>query len=453
MKLFTNKMIPLALTVVMFGGLLAGCSKSTETPAASTASSTAPTTAPTEAATDAPATPAPDEKITLTVAMQSSDWSDAAQQMMDKFTELHPNIKIDFSQIPNDTSAEYLQPKAAANSLPDLFTIDGGDFGSQLAENGLIADLTNTDAGKDVVDGLKGVFTSKSGKLFGIAGGLSTSLIYYNKKLFEQAGITTMPQNWEEFLADCEILKGKGITPLTVAGGDGTINNTIWSTGFADSVISKDPEAVKKITAGTFDFNTPEYADVFTKAKTLYDKGYLVKGVVSLMYGQSNDLFMQGKAAMSFSGIWLAGTMMKSDFGTGVFMAPWNMKDQAKVPILATETGFGVAEGKHKDAAIQLLNFMTMGEGYYIYQNKKGNIPMMKATDESKIKIDPLISTYIKDSQASPVTGPLWFEFLPSEVQSKLVQTFQRVFTGELTPDAAAKFTDDTYKEAIKNKK
>jgi hypothetical protein len=58
----------------------------------------------------------------------------------------------------------------------------------------------------------------------------------------------------------------------------------------------------------------------------------------------------------------------------------------------------------------------------------------------------------VEEMQKSKTSGPLWFEFLPSEVQSKLVQTFQRVLTGELTPDQAAKFTDDTYKEAIKKK-
>jgi multiple sugar transport system substrate-binding protein/raffinose/stachyose/melibiose transport system substrate-binding protein len=432
MKMSAKRTVSLVLSVIMTCGLFYGCSKTTTTPTGSAAA--AVTTAPVET----PAVTAkPDEKITLTVSLMSSDFTDAAQQIMDKFSVKYPNIKVEFAQIPNDTTAEYLQPKAAANSLPDFTSMDGGPFGAQLAENGMIADLKDTDAGKNEIDGLKPVFTSKSGKLFGIAGGLSTTLIYYNKKLFDQAGITQLPQNWEEFLAVCEKLKNKKIVPLTVAGADGTINNTIWSNGFANSVIAKDSDAVKKIADGTFDFNTKEYADIFTKTKLLFDKGYLVKGVVSLLYGQSNDLFMQGKAAMSFSGIWLAGTMMKSDFGTGVF---------------APETGFSVAEGKHKDAALKLLNFITSEEGYYIYQNKRGNIPMLKTIDATKVKIDPAITAYVEEMQKSEKTGPLWFEFLPSPVQSKLVQTFQRVLTGELTPDQAAKFTDDTYKEAIKKK-
>ncbi|WP_168735709.1 ABC transporter substrate-binding protein [Cohnella fermenti] len=394
--------------------------------------------------------PAKEEKVTLTVSLMSSDWIDAAQEIMDRFTEKYPNIKVDFSQVPNDTNAEYLQPKAAANSLPDFMTIDGGTFGAQLADNGLLVDLSDTAAANNTIEGLKPVFTSSTGKLFGIAGGLSTTLIFYNKQLFEKAGIAELPQNWEQFLAVCEKLKAAGITPLIVAGADGTVNNTVWSNGFATNVIGKDPDAVKKIAEGTFNFNTPEYADIYGKFKTLFDKDYLIKGVTSLQYSQANDEFLQGKAAMSFSGVWLAGTMLSSDFGTGVMMPPWNVEGQERVPVVATETGFAVAEGKHKDAALKLLDFMINDEGFYIYQNKKGNVPMTVNPDPAKVKIDPLVTSYIDDLKSYSKTGPLWFEFLPSEVQATLVQTFQRVLTGELTPEQAAEFTQTTYEQAMK---
>lgn len=436
------------LSASLLSLLLYGCGQNNNEPSASSASAS-PSVSPSVPAS-ASAEPSNDEEVTLTVSLMSSDWIDAAQEIMTKFTEKYPNIKIDFSQVPNDTNAEFLQPKAAANALPDLMTIDGGSFGAQLADNGLLADLSGTDAAKNTIEGLKTVFTSSSGKLFGIAGGLSTALIYYNKELFEQAGITEMPQTWEQFLDMCEKLKQAGITPLIVAGGDGTVNNTVWSAGFATNVVGKDPDAVKKIADGTFNFNTPEYADIFAKYKTLYDKGYLIKGVTSLQYSQGTDEFLQGKAAMTFSGIWLAGTLLKTDFGTGIMAPPWNVEGQERVPVVATETGFAVAEGKHKDAALKLLDFMINGDGYYIYQNKKGNIPMTTNPDPAKLQIDPAISAYVDDLKKYSKTGPLWFEVLPSEVQASLVQTFQQVLTGDLTPEQAAEFTQKTYEATLK---
>lgn len=442
MRMVGKKGISALAAASMFSLLLYGCGPNNDEP--STSASAKPS-----ASDSASAGADNDEEVTLSVSLMSSDWIDAAQEIMNKFTEKYPNIKVDFSQVPNDTNAEYLQPKAAANALPDLMTIDGGTFGAQLADSGLLADLSGTDAAKNTIEGLKPVFTSSSGKLFGIAGGLSTALIYYNKQLFEKAGIAEMPQTWEQFLAMCEKIKQAGITPLIVAGGDGTVNNTVWSAGFATNVIGKDPDAVKKLADGTFNFNTPEYADIFAKYKELYDKGYLIKGVTSLQYSQGTDEFLQGKAAMTFSGIWLAGTLLKTDFGTGIMMPPWNAEGQERVPVVATETGFAVAEGKHKDAALKLLDFMINGDGYYIYQNKRGNVPMTVNPDAAKLQIDPMITDYVNNLKTYKSSGPLWFEVLPSEVQGSLVQTFQQVLTGDLTPAQAAEFTQKTYEQSL----
>ena len=42
----------------------------------------------------------------------------------------------------------------------------------------------------------------------------------YNKEIFEQAGVTELPTNWEEFKEVCRVIKEKtGVTPYVVAGG------------------------------------------------------------------------------------------------------------------------------------------------------------------------------------------------------------------------------------------
>ena len=43
--------------------------------------------------------------------------------------------------------------------------------------------------------------------------------IWYNKDLFEQAGIDAPPATWEELLADVQTLKDAGITPISLAAG------------------------------------------------------------------------------------------------------------------------------------------------------------------------------------------------------------------------------------------
>ena len=56
------------------------------------------------------------------------------------------------------------------------------------------------------------------GKQYGIPFDLGMVGFWYNKDLFAQAGITTPPATWDEFLADIDKLKDAGITPIAVGG-------------------------------------------------------------------------------------------------------------------------------------------------------------------------------------------------------------------------------------------
>lgn len=42
-----------------------------------------------------------------------------------------------------------------------------------------------------------------------------TTGVWYNKAMFEKAGITSVPQTWDEFLAVCQKLRDSGVNPLT----------------------------------------------------------------------------------------------------------------------------------------------------------------------------------------------------------------------------------------------
>lgn len=47
-------------------------------------------------------------------------------------------------------------------------------------------------------------------------GGIRLFRVFWNRELFEQAGISRFPETWEEFWKCCEKLKAAGITPLAL---------------------------------------------------------------------------------------------------------------------------------------------------------------------------------------------------------------------------------------------
>ncbi len=386
------------------------------------------------------------EKVTLTVALMSSDIPEATQAFLDAFAAENPDIQIDFTSLPDDVEG-FLQPKAASGELPDYMSINGGSFGAGLVEKGLILDLRGTFAEKNTVDSVKPQFTSASGKLFGIAGGVSTSVIYYQVKTFKDLGITP-PENWEDFLVACEKIKKSGKTPIIITPADGTIANTLWSWGFANNIVAKYPDYARRFREGTMPLDTPEFADVFAKAKILYDKGYTQQGAVSTLYMDGNQMYIQGKAAQQFAGSWLAGSLLKTDFETGIYMPPWNAKGQTKVPIVATETGWAVAEGPHKAQALRLLDWMN-GKGFHYYQNARGNIPHLK-DPMGEVKLDQRMKNYLDKLYSYKQTSGLWFEFIPAATMQLIPKLYQEVLLGQKTPREAAAAFDKAAKDAVK---
>ena len=388
--------------------------------------------------------PALAEDVTITVALMSSDWLDAAEQIAEDFTAKY-GIKVDYVAMPGEVE-EYLQPKAVSNSLPDVMSINAGSFGAELITNDMIIDLSETDAAKNMLNTLKPVFSS-NGKLFGVAGGLSSTLIYYNKNIFDQCGITKEPENWDEFLALCQVLKDKGFAPLALAMGDGAISNTMWSNGFAIEVAANDPNYVDEINNGTFNFDTPEHAAVFERVKDLYDLGYLTVGAVSATVGTLVDTFQQEKAAMCAQGIWMAGTFTDSPFPVGMMRIPLNKEGQDVAVVLGTETGFAAAKGEHEAEAIQFINYIANEEGFYTYQQARGSIPSLVTYDDTKIRMNDVVKEYLTKLLNVQKTGGYWFEILPASVYAVMPQLFQQVCTNEVTSQDAVATMQTLYVE------
>jgi len=386
------------------------------------------------------------QKITLTCVMMAGDIPEETQAFLDQFSKENPDIKIDFTNVAQDLEA-YLQPKAASGEMPDFISVNGGSFGADLVDRGILIDLKDTFAAKNTVDAVKPQFTSPKGRLFGIAGGVSTSLIYYQVQAFKDLGLTP-PENWEDFLVLCEKIKKAGKTAILITPGDGTMSNTLWSHGFANNVVPKYPDYVKRFREGTMPLDTPEFADVYAKGKVLFDKGYTQPGAVSTKYMEGNQMYIQGQAVQHFAGSWLAGSLLKTDFETGVYMPPWNAKGKTKIPIVATETGWGVSEGPHKKQAIMLLDWIN-GKGFHYYQNARGNIPHLK-DPMGPVKLDDRIKTYLDKLYSYKQTAGLWFEYIPAETMMLTFQLYQEVLTNQKTPREAAAAFDKAASAAVK---
>lgn len=428
----------LLVSVILLSSLSMGCSKPAPQQSAQTKEN-----------------PVVKKDVVLEVSLQAGTAVEETQKMMDTYAKT-AGIKIDFTAMPKPVIDENLQPRIASNTLPDVFSISGNAFGWQLADEGYLADVGSTKAWANVAEGLKINYASPKGKKFGIPFGLATSAIFYNKKMFDAAGITAEPKDWEEFLVVCQKLKDKNFVPMTLCG-DVTYGNTFWSWGFAMNVVSKDSNWSKKIKDGTFNFNSPEIIDIFKKSKTLVDMGYVQKGVPSSTAVTTNQLYASGAVAMHFAGIWFAGQLITDtqDFKTGIFIPMLQNKGAGTAVVMGAESGIAVSEkSKNKDEAIKLFEWFFSKEGYPLYQNPRKSTPpfIPEFLKDMKIDMVPQVQTILPGVTGAKNAGQMWYEFANNDIKNVLYKIWQDVANGVLTPEKAAEELQNAYVASIPKK-
>lgn len=387
---------------------------------------------------------------TITALIWAPDWPEEMLQIAAEFTKLNPDIHVNVQFMIGNSVEENIKPRIASGNLPDLMSINPNAYAADLADQGLLADVSKTSAWKNMLDPLKDDWTSRQSRRFGIAGGVATTLIYYNRDMFARAGIKALPTDFNEFLAVCEKLKHAGYTPVMWNGGfPNMLGNGPFSSGFANNVVEREPDWKNKINDGTLNLNTPQVTDIFAKMRLIPERGFAQPSFMATGYDDGIRLFKDGAAAMAFHGSWAAGLLLHGNpFEVGVFIPPWNAPGKQVVPVIGSETGFGVLETPNKAATMRFLDFIA-GPGFAIIQRKRQNISPFEqssgtaGSDQKMVDYTNRVSRY-------PVTGSPYYSALPSNSIVLLHRLIQDVLFRKITPAQAAKFLDESVKNEAK---
>jgi multiple sugar transport system substrate-binding protein/raffinose/stachyose/melibiose transport system substrate-binding protein len=389
---------------------------------------------------------------TITALVWAPDWPDEMHKVAAEFTRLNPDVQVNVQFMVGNSVEENIKPKIASRNLPDLMSVNPNAYAAGLAEQGVLADVGHTAAWGKLLPNLKSDWMTQNGKRFGIAGGVAATVMYYNKSMFERAGILQLPTNFSQFLEVCALLKKAGFTPIVWNGGfPNILANGPFSFGFANNVAARVPDWKTRIADGTLHLDNAAGADIFAKIRLLAQRGFVQPGYMRTGYDEGIQMFTDGQTAMAFQGTWAAGRMMDGKgFKTGVFLPPWNDKGAAAVPVIGSETGFAVCETPKKEAALRFLEFI-MGQGFTIQQNKRRNIsPFVTAPGDTAS--DPQIVAYIDAASRAPVSGSPYYSMLPANTIDLLHPLIQEVLFGTTTAQQAARRLETSIRnEAKKN--
>jgi raffinose/stachyose/melibiose transport system substrate-binding protein len=288
----------------------------------------------------------------------------AANKALDKiiadFEAANPGIKIKRTSRAVDAHKDALRTAIGTSAAPDIYDYWAGP--------GLGGELVKANASADLTEYYKQYkwdekFTSAAlapvkqyGGYHGVPWKLNGEAIYYNKRLFEQAGITEAPKTIEELNEAAKKLKDAGITPIEFGG---TVNWHVmrlldtFLEGYCGSE-TFDKLVTKKANWGEEECVTKSFTDLQT-----WSKDYFNSGFIGINNDESSALFYGGKAAMALEGDWFIPNVGTEKMSGG---------DEVGVFALPTGTGrlygFEQAEyitkdSKNKDAAAKFLDFLS----------------------------------------------------------------------------------------------
>ena len=346
------------------------------------------------------------------------DNPDIVVNWVDKFEALYPDITVNTQMMTGNTLLENMQPRFASNTMPDVFSNELDAFSHSLVDAGAIADIGDTMAWADMVPAMQAAWTY-GGVKYGISGGVATTLFYYNKDYFEKAGISDVPKDWPEFLAVCEQLKQAGIVPLVWYGGfPNMLSNGPLSWGVANYVYPNDKDFRSTLADTKYDFDSnPGWLTMYERMAILDELGYLMDGFMSTDYGQGQEFFNAGEAAMFFAGTWQAAYVIdQGDFDTGLFIPPYNDPGVDLVTVNASETGWSVGKNDNEKLGRLLLDFM-FHDNWAIYQNPRGSVSPF-SMDKDDI-INSKLSAAMAELNSYSQFVDLFGRVLPSAVSAE----------------------------------
>lgn len=306
-----------------------------------------------------------EEKASGGISITMGSWrvDDVAQvkSLIAIFNQKYPNIKIDFKPTNPPEYNAVLRTQLQGGTAPDIFYVRSYSVTRELYKEGFIEELAG-------LPGLKENYTSDAAKPWSTDNGTPYAVpfmavshgIYYNENIFNKLNIE-IPETWDELISVAKKIKDAGYVPFANGSKDEWDMNEIVFMNLAPSFIGG-KEGREAYDKGERPFNDENTVSAFQALADIAP--YLPKGQEAVSYYDSQQLFLQGTAAMFFGGSWDI-SMFESEnvnFKWSVFAIP---APKGKKAVVCFHPDAGIAlnkASKYKEEAKKFLEWLTSVE-------------------------------------------------------------------------------------------
>lgn len=398
-----------------------------------------------------------EDQITVTFAEHVAD-IEAQEPHLAKiiaaFEEQNPGIHIDITGREVSEHNTQMLLLAGENKLPDIFWAEQTPA-KEYAAKGYLYDMTEAlneyGINDSLLDGLVNCCTV-DGKDYGLPSEVMMVGFFYNKDLFAQAGIESVPVTYEEFLEVVDKLNEAGIVPLTVGAQD---NYSIWA---FETMLARYGffEKLEGLLDGSESWVNDDFIHFFEKVEEMRNHGAFTPDISNIGYFEAKESFLAGNAAMFNTGAWDIADFEGSEIADkiGFFWGPTFSDSPYKQEIgIKAAGGVYVISSKAAedpavlDAALKFWSFYYGEEGTKIIAEETAALPCSKYNGTIDKSVHPVLSTMIAalNDDWDAVTEP--FNSLSTNVAYGFFDATFGVMTGVYTPQDAVQYIEDLQAE------
>jgi multiple sugar transport system substrate-binding protein len=377
------------------------------------------------------------QTVRVTVAEYSSKTQPYFEAAAAAFEEANPGTDIQIEVVPWDVLLQKLTTDISAGANADL-SIIGTRWLIDFVEQGVAAPLDpylDEDFRSRFID----VFLEPSvmdGQTYGLPIAASARAMYYNQSLFDEAGVESVPETWEELKTAAEKISALGDDTHGFGLQGAEIETDVyfyyafWS--FGGDLIEED---------GTSGLDTEAGYQAARLYKEMIDQGLTQPGATANSREDVQNLFKQGNVGMMITAPFLSNQIKEEapDLDYGVAAIPAG-PDGERGTYGVTDSIIMFENSQNKETAWEFLDFIftaewrqkfTSGEGFLPVNREVAQMPEFTENEDLKAFTDLL-----PDARFAPVI-PGW-----EEIAQITSDALQRIYLGEgeveATLDAAA---------------
>ncbi len=388
-------------------------------------------------------------KLELVEVITSPQRTEVLQGLVDEYTAANPGIEVEIISLPWGQAFEKFATMVSAGQTPDLVEMPDRWL-SLYATNGALENLEPylsswSDTGELTDKALQfGRYVNDTAYM--LPYGFYLRALFYNKKLFEEAGVDGPPETMEDFMEASRAVSAlDGKSGYCLRGGPGGLNGWIMMSAIMNGSNSFFDED------GNSTLDQPGSVEGIQFLLDIYQKGYAPQDSVNWGFNEIVAGFYSGTCAMLDQDpdalIAIAERMNADDYA----VAPMPKGPAGKsFPTIGYAGWAMFADSEHKQETWDLIAHLSNRDSNLVWNKTIGALPIHVGANDDPFYNTPQFEgwfTTLNEAAWEPTTMPTYLPEFAFFADSLALQSAQDALLGnksaeELAAEWASYLTD-----------